>query len=265
MTREIKLLSWNVNGVRAAYKKGFLERLSGESPDILCVQETKASPDQLPAALLDPPGYRTYWSAAEKKGYSGVGVFSRYESLRTDTTFADGKFDTEGRFLQLEFSDFVLLNVYFPNGKKNRERLDYKMDFYEAFLETVNELRTRFGKVVFCGDVNTAHREIDLARPKENENVSGFLPIERAWIDRVVSAGWVDTFRSLHPDEVRYSWWDLKSKARERNVGWRIDYVFVNAEMLDSVTSAFILTDVTGSDHCPVGVKIICDQGDPID
>lgn len=251
-----RLLTWNVNGIRAAQRKGFLDWLAAESPDILCVQETKARPEQLPRRMLEPPGYTTYWNSAEKKGYSGVAIYTKQEPLSVENSMGIKRFDNEGRFLKARFSDFTLFNVYFPNGKKDQERLQYKMDFYAGFLEMVEDLRKENERIVFCGDVNTAHREIDLARPKENEKVSGFLPIEREWIDKVIGLGWVDTFRALHPEAVAYSWWDLKSRARERNVGWRIDYVFLTGRMLDSLKSAFIMADVMGSDHCPVGVEL---------
>jgi exodeoxyribonuclease III len=256
MSRTITLLSWNVNGIRAAAKKGFTDWLASVSPDILCIQETKAAVEQLGPDLLNPAGYHSYWSSAQKKGYSGVAVYSRSEPVHVETSLGVPRFDEEGRLLQLEFDDFALFNVYFPNGKARSDRLTFKMEFYEAFLERAEELRGRTPHLIFTGDVNTAHREIDLARPKENEKVSGFLPQERAWIDSVISRGYVDTFRQLHPGEAQYSWWDLKSRARERNVGWRIDYVFVTEAMMPAVKRAFIMTDVVGSDHCPVGVEL---------
>ncbi|MEJ2719220.1 MAG: exodeoxyribonuclease III [Deltaproteobacteria bacterium] len=256
MSKTIRLLSWNVNGIRAAHKKGFLDWLAKESPDIICVQETKAKPEQLPRGLLEPEGYHSYWNWAEKKGYSGVAVYSRHEPVKVETSMGVEKFDKEGRLIKLEYPDFILFNIYFPNGKKDQERLTFKMDFYDTFLAMIEQLRKDHNRLIFCGDVNTAHQEIDLARPKENETVSGFLPIEREWIDKAVTLGYVDTFRHFQPEEVTYSWWDLKSRARERNVGWRIDYVFVTREMLDWVKNAFILTDVMGSDHCPVGIDL---------
>ncbi len=256
MSRVMKVLSWNVNGIRAAAKKGFLDWLDAASPDILCVQETKALPEQLDKGLLNPAGYRTHWSGAKKKGYSGVAVFTKEDPLKVSTTMGVERFDDEGRLLRLDYKDFTLFNVYFPNGKMGPERLKFKMDFYDAFLEQVQEVRKAQKRVVFLGDVNTAHNEIDLARPKENQKVSGFLPVEREWIDKALSLGYVDTFRHLHPEEIQYSWWDMKSRARDRNIGWRIDYVFVTGEMIDSVQSAYILTEVMGSDHCPVGVDI---------
>ena len=256
MSRVIRILSWNVNGIRAAAKKGFLEWLASESPDILCVQETKAQPEQLTKKLLNPPGYTTFWHSAKKKGYSGVAVCTKEVPLNVEIQLGEQRFDDEGRIIRLDFQDFSLFNVYFPNGKMNAERLRFKMEFYEAFLAHVQSLRVKVPRLCFLGDVNTAHQEIDLARPKENANVSGFLPLERDWIDKAISAGWVDTFRKLNEDLIQYSWWDLKSRARERNVGWRIDYVFVTVEMLDWVKSAFIMSDVMGSDHCPVGIEL---------
>lgn len=257
MTRTIRILSWNVNGIRAVHKKGFLDWLARESPDILCVQETKATEDQLPKELIAPHNYQSAWcSATVKKGYSGVAVYSKIKPVRVAYGMGIDRFDGEGRLLQIDYPAFTLFNVYFPNGKMGSERLQFKRDFYEAFLAHVQTVRRQSPHVVFLGDVNTAHQEIDLARPKENSSVSGFLPIEREWIDTAVAAGYVDTFRALHPDSVEYSWWDLKSRARERNIGWRIDYVFVSSELFPSVKAAFIQQDVMGSDHCPVGIDL---------
>ncbi|MBI4964752.1 MAG: exodeoxyribonuclease III [Desulfomonile tiedjei] len=256
MSKLLRILSWNVNGIRAVQKRGFMEWLESESPDILCLQETKASQDQLSDELINPSGYHSYWNSAQRKGYSGVAVYSKQEPLNLTLSMGIKTFDDEGRFIQMDFGDFILFNVYFPNGKSGPERLQFKMDFYDAFLELIESMRKRQNRLIFVGDVNTAHNEIDLARPKENSKISGFLPIEREWMDKAVSHGYVDTFRHLYPDTVKYSWWDLKSRARERNVGWRIDYVFVTKETIDSVKSAFILNEVMGSDHCPVGVQL---------
>jgi len=256
MPKIIKLLSWNVNGIRAVHKKGFLDWLAASSPDILCIQETKARPDQLPEQLIEPPGYHSYWHSARKPGYSGVAVYTKEKPVNVDTSMRTERFDGEGRNIRLDFGDFTLFNVYFPNGKASKERLRFKMDFYGTFLQQIQSLRKEKPRLIFVGDVNTAHKEIDLARPKENEKFSGFLPEEREWIDKVVSARYIDTFRQFNSDAGQYSWWDLKSRARERNVGWRIDYVFVTEEMLDRVKKAFIMSDVMGSDHCPVGVEL---------
>ncbi len=253
----LRILSWNVNGLRAIWKKGFREWLRTENPDILCLQETKVNQDQLPHEMKEIEGYSAYYSDAERKGYSGVAILSRSTPLRAGRGFGIPKFDSEGRIQAADYGDFLLYSVYFPNGKASRERLDYKMAFYDAFLRHVDGLVSEGRNVIVCGDVNTAHREIDLSRPKENETVSGFLPEERAWIDTFVAHGFVDTFRMFHPEPGWYSWWDYKTKARERNVGWRIDYFFVNEGFRKSVTDAFILTDVMGSDHCPIGIEIV--------
>ena len=254
--KEIELLCWNVNGIRAVKRKGFLEWLYRESPDILCLQETKASPEQLDEDLRQPQGYHVYWDYPERKGYSGVATFTREKPLRVQNGLGVKEFDIEGRVIITEYPGFVLLNVYFPNGKKDSARLKYKMDFYDTFLDFIDRLKAKGEKLVICGDFNTAHKEIDLARPKENEKVSGFLPIERAWMDKLVAHGYVDTFRHFNKEPNQYTWWDLKSKARERNVGWRLDYFFVSESLLESVSKAFIMSEVTASDHCPVGIVL---------
>ena len=253
----IRMLSWNVNGIRAIHRKGFREWFDGERPDILCLQETKASPDQLPEALTDIDGYQAYFASAEKKGYSGVALYTRDEPEAVEHGFGIGRFDTEGRILVAKYPGFTLYTVYFPNGRASGERLRYKMDFYDAFLEHAEARREQGESIIVCGDVNTAHTEDDLARPKENETVSGFLPEERAWIDSLLAHGYIDTFRMFTKGPGNYSWWDYKSRARERNVGWRLDYFFVSEDLKGAVSNAFILTDVTGSDHCPVGIEIV--------
>ncbi len=252
--KELKILSWNVNGIRAVMKKGFLEWLYKESPDILCMQETKATPDQLDDTLREPESYDTYWNYPQKKGYGGVATFTKEKPLRVKNDFGIPEFDIEGRVIITEYPAFKLFNVYFPNGKQSDERLKYKLDFYNAFLDFIDSLKAKGEKLVICGDYNTAHQEIDLARPKTNEKLSGFLPIEREWIDKLVEHGYIDSFRHFNKEPGQYSWWDLKSGARERNVGWRIDYFFVSENLLGSVSRAFIMSEVMGSDHCPVGI-----------
>ena len=252
--KEKKILCWNVNGIRAASGKGFLEWLHGESPDILCLQETKASPEQLSEELREPSGYYAYWNSPERKGYSGVATLTKEKPLRVENGFGIAKFDIEGRVIITAYPEFILFNVYFPNGKKDESRLKYKMDFYEFFLEFVESLKASGERLLICGDFNTAHKEIDLARSRENENVSGFLPIERAWMDKLVAHGFIDAFRQFNKEPGQYTWWDLKSRARERNVGWRIDYFFATENLLPSVSKAFIMPEVMGSDHCPVGI-----------
>ena len=250
------LISWNVNGIRAAHKKGFLEWLNSKQPDILCIQETKAHVEQLPKDLQEIPGYHISYCSAERKGYSGVALFSKTEPISIKHGFGIQQFDSEGRTLIAEFEDFTLFNIYFPNGKASAERLKYKMSFYDAFLECADALKSQGKNIIVCGDVNTAHKEIDLARPKANEKYSGFLPEERAWIDKLLSHGYLDTLRMFNQEPGQYSWWDYKTRARERNIGWRIDYFFVSDNFKNRVTSAFILSDVMGSDHCPIGLEI---------
>ncbi|MFC1981296.1 exodeoxyribonuclease III [Chloroflexota bacterium] len=252
----VKLLCWNVNGIRAVKNKGFLEWLYKESPDILCLQETKAHFEQLDKDLQEPRGYHAYWNHPERKGYSGVATFTREEPLRVQYGFGVAGFETEGRILITQYPRFILLNIYFPNGKKDETRLRYKMDFYDVFLQFVEALKPKYENLIICGDFNTAHKVIDLARPRENEKVSGFLPKERDWIDKFVAHGYVDTFRHFNKEPNQYTWWDLKSGARARNVGWRIDYIFVSEALLPSVSEAFIMPAVMGSDHCPAGIVL---------
>jgi exodeoxyribonuclease-3 len=254
--KEIKMLCWNVNGIRAVVKKGFLQWLQKESPDILCLQETKASPENLTEDLLEPPGYHTYWNYPERKGYSGVATITKEKPVRSQNGLGIKAFDTEGRIIISEYPEFTLCNVYFPNGKQGAERLKYKLDFYDAFFNYMEPRRLRGGKLIFCGDVNTAHQEIDLARPKENSKISGFLPVERAWLDKLVAHGYIDIFRQFNGKPGQYTWWDMKTGARARNVGWRIDYFFITKNLLSQVAKAFIMPDVTGSDHCPIGLVL---------
>ena len=252
----MRILSWNINGIRAAYKKGLFELATKISPDILCLQEIKALPEQVPQQLKNIPGYNIFWHSAERKGYSGVVTFTKEKPIDVKKGFGIDKFDIEGRTLITEFPSFMLFNIYFPNGKKNQERLDFKLDFYDTFLAYADNIKAKGKNIIVCGDFNTAHKEIDLARPKENEKVSGFLPIERAWIDTFIDHGYVDTFRHFNNKSDQYSWWDMKTRARDRNVGWRIDYFFINKEFMSHVKKAFIHQDIMGSDHCPVGIEI---------
>lgn len=252
-----KLLCWNVNGIRAAAKKGFLDWFKRESADIVCLQETKAQKEQLETTLVEVEGYTSHWCSAERKGYSGVATYTRRPPVDVRNGFAIPRFDAEGRVLVTEFPEFSLFNVYFPNGKRDQQRLDYKMDFYESILKHWESLRKKGKRLVICGDYNTAHHEIDIARPKENEKVSGFLRMERDWMDKLVARGYVDVFRKRNPDKRdQYSWWDMMTRARERNVGWRIDYFFVTDDLLPHAKDAWICADVMGSDHCPVGLEL---------
>ncbi|HCK98957.1 MAG TPA: exodeoxyribonuclease III [Candidatus Marinimicrobia bacterium] len=253
---KMQIISWNVNGIRSAYSKGLLDWLNRQSPDILCIQETKANMAQIPYDLLDFNGYQSIFSSASKIGYSGVALFTKIRPKSIQTGFGIEKFDREGRIIVAEYDDFVLLNIYFPNGQKNEERLQYKLDFYDAFLDYVDRLDREAKNIIICGDINTAHKEIDLSRPRQNQMISGFLPIEREWIDKFISHGYVDTFRMFHPEPNQYTWWSLRTRAREKNIGWRIDYFFVNERFRESVANSFILADVYGSDHCPIGLEI---------
>ncbi len=251
----MRLISWNVNGIRAAAKKGFVEWLQQNKPDILCLQETKAHVEQLGKDLTHPDNYQTYWNSGERKGYSGVATFSLTEPVKQSRFFDFQILDAEGRILLTEHPDFYLFNVYFPNGGSGDERLKYKLNFYQAFLRIINDYGKKGKGVIVCGDVNTAHQPMDLARPKENANVSGFMQIERDWLDQLFSSGYVDTFRHFNPDQVdAYTWWDMKTGARARNVGWRIDYFIVSEDLMPRVKNAFIMPEVLGSDHCPVGI-----------
>lgn len=253
----MRLVCWNVNGIRAAFRKGLLDWIRNDPSDIICLQETKASSEQLPKELSDIPGYESYFTSAEERtGYSGVALYSKVHPEKVEYGIGIDRFDREGRTMIAHYSDFVLCNIYFPNGKASPERLSYKMEYYEEFLRYVNGLRSEGKSVIICGDINTAHKEIDIARPKDNLKRSGFLPEERAWMDRLVASGFVDTFREQHPAEVKWSWWDQKTRARERNVGWRIDYFFVSRDLMPRVSSSFIEDEVTGSDHCPVGIEL---------
>ena len=254
--RNYRLFSWNVNGIRAISKKGFLEWFKKENPDILCLQETKAHPEQLTDELKDVDGYESHFSSAEKKGYSGVVTYANEKPINIQHGIGIKKFDSEGRFIITEFNDFILFNIYFPNGKASKERLQYKMDFYNAFLKHCKKLLKQGKKIVVCGDVNTAHEEIDLARPKENSNTSGFLPEERKWIDKFISAGFIDTFRIFNKEPENYTWWDMITRARERNVGWRIDYFYASENLKNNIKSASIHSTVMGSDHCPIELEL---------
>lgn len=254
--KKYKMISWNVNGIRAVLKKGFLDWFKDENPDILCIQETKAWEEQLPKELTEVPGYHAYFCQGEKKGYSGTAIYTKEKPISIERGFGIKEFDNEGRILIAEYKEFTLINIYYPNGKKDKIRLKYKMDFYNAFQKHTKKLRKKGKKLIICGDVNTAHKEIDLARPKANEKVSGFLPEEREWIDGFLSDGYIDTLRMFNKEPEVYTWWDQITRARERNVGWRIDYFYISEDLKKNITNAFTLPDVMGSDHCPIGIEI---------
>ncbi len=251
----MKIISWNVNGIRSVYKKGFLEWFTRESPDILCLQETKAEFDQFPQELREMSEHAISYSSANKKGYSGVATFSKEKILDTKN-LQELKYDCEGRVLIHELEEFFLLNCYFPNGQRDHKRVGFKLGFCQNILKKMNQLRKK-KPVIITGDFNTAHQDIDLANPKTNKNTTGFLPIERAWMDKFTSEGYIDIFRHLHPDlQGAYTWWSNRPGVRERNIGWRIDYFFLTSELLPKVRNATIQSGVFGSDHCPIVLEL---------
>ena len=258
MENTMKIISWNINGLRAIIKKNFFDFIEDFNPDVLGIQETKLQEEQIPKEVSAlGSDYHIYYDFAERKGYSGTALFTKQKPISFSNSIDNEYFENEGRINCVEYDKFYLFNVYFPNGGMGDDRLQYKLEFYEQFLVHIENLRKTGKHIVVMGDYNTAHKEIDLARPKDNEKVSGFLPIERAWLDKLVEHGYVDTFRHFHDEPEQYTWWSYKTRARERNVGWRIDYVFVNKEFLPFIKDAFIMPDIEGSDHCPVGVEII--------
>jgi exodeoxyribonuclease-3 len=251
------IYSWNVNGVRAAAKKGLWEWAGARDMDALMLQETKARPEQLSKEEAGPDDLYAYWNwATRKKGYSGTAVFTRVQPLEVSCGLPDERFQGEGRLVRAEFEDFHLLNVYFPNGQMSQDRLDYKLGFYDAFLEYAEDLR-RSKPVLVGGDFNTAHTGIDLKNPKANADVSGFLPVERAWLDKFIDHGYVDLFRKFEAGGGFYTWWSYRFKARSRNAGWRIDYFFASEELAGRVKRMWHEDDVHGSDHCPIGVEVV--------
>lgn len=256
----MKLICWNVNGLRAVMKKGFLDFVEKEAPDVLCLQETKIKEDQVTEEMRHLGGFNgffSHWAFAERPGYSGVVTYSKTAPKQVQVELKNGKHDDEGRLILTEFEDFTLVNVYIPNGGQGDHRIEYKLNYYDEMLDFLEKLRKKQPNLVICGDFNTAHTEIDLARPKENEDVTGFLPVERAWIDKFISLGYVDTFRTLHPEaRDSYTWWSFRTAARKRNVGWRIDYFFVTEALLPRVKRSELMTDIMGSDHCPLMLEL---------
>jgi exodeoxyribonuclease-3 len=254
----MRIISWNTNGLRATHKQGYFEPLfTRYKPDIVCLQETKSELEQLPEELKNFKNYHLSLSPClTRKGYSGVAIYSKEEPISSKPGFGKKEFDDEGRTIVSEYEDFYLITGYFPNGGSGPDRLDYKLRFYDAFLSYIEKLKKK-KPVIFCGDVNTAHTEIDLARPKENSENTGFLPIERAWMDKLVKKGWIDIYRALNPKQKDvYTYWDQKTRARERNVGWRIDYFFCSPEIFPHIKKFETLTNYLGSDHCPILIEV---------
>ena len=253
-----KIISWNVNGIRAIARKGYWEDFKNLPADIICVQETKASAEQLDEDVRNPTGFHSFFhSSTARKGYSGVAVYSKIEPRKVQYGLGIDKYDEQGRTLVLTYKDFTLINVYVPNGKSKTAPLDYKMGFYDSLMELMERLRKKGENVIMCGDINVAHEAIDLARPDANKKSIGFLPEERAWIDGLMDLGYIDTFRYFYPDKAEaYSYWDMQSRARDRNVGWRIDYFFIHNSFQKNLKKADIHSHVFGSDHCPVSIEI---------
>ena len=249
------VISWNVNGIRAVEKKGFVDWISGCNADVVCIQETKANPGQLSPVLLEAGGYKSWFASAKKPGYSGVAIYSK-----TEPDFVqfmdDERFDSEGRVLAATFKNLVVISAYFPNSQDAGKRLDYKLAFDDAILDFSRKFVSEGKHVVLCGDYNVAHKPIDLENPATNEKNPGYLPEEREWMDKFTSSGFVDTFRHFCSEPKQYTWWSYRFNAREKNIGWRIDYTCVDQDFLPCVKSSTILSDVTGSDHCPVKIEL---------
>ena len=254
----MKITTWNVKGLRAIIRKNsFLPMVKALSPDVLFLQETKATKEQIPEEYRNIEGYASYFGSSHAKaGYSGVAIYTKREPLLVTYGMGKDVFDQEGRVITAYYNDISISNIYFPNGGQGPERLAYKLEFYEKFLEYIEKLRKK-NPVIWGGDINTAHEEIDLARPNENEKNTGFLPEERAWLDEVASLGWIDTYRYFYPNKTgAYTYWDMKTAARERNVGWRIDYLFASPDLSSSLKKTTIHTEIFGSDHCPMSLDL---------
>lgn len=253
----MNIISWNVNGLRSVLSKDALQWVSELVPDILCLQEIKMKKEQLnPESAFIFGDYQAYWNSAKRPGYSGVVTFTRHDPGAINFSMGEERFDTEGRLIQLDLGDFILFNVYVPNGKRDKARLSYKLDYYARLLDLCDDIH-RFGKeIIICGDINTAHRPIDLRNPKQNEKTSGFLPVERAWIDKYLDHGFVDVYREIYADRIGYTWWTYRLNARLRNIGWRIDYFLVSKGLMKFIKDAVIYDDIMGSDHCPIGLEI---------
>lgn len=253
----MRITTWNVNGLRSVLSKGAWSWVQQASPDVLCLQEIKSRPDQIPGEYLQQfTSHNVYWNPAVKPGYSGVATFASCEPQKVDFGIGRDEFDLEGRVIRTKFPDFILFNVYFPSGQRGQERVAYKLNFYSHLLDMCDALHKAGERLILCGDFNTAHKEIDLRNPKSNQKTSGFLPEERAWIDTYLAHGLVDIYRRLYPDKVEYTWWTYITSARQRNVGWRLDYFMVSDALVPYVRDVVIHADVTGSDHCPVTLDI---------
>ncbi|TSA56389.1 exodeoxyribonuclease III [bacterium] len=250
----MKIISWNVNGIRAVYRKDFLKWMRKINPDILCLQEIKAQKEQIPEELVKPKGYHAYFNFAERKGYSGVVIYTKKRPLKIEYKLGLKRFDQEGRILKLRYPDFTLINLYFPHGAHDKRNLAYKLKVYNYFINYLKKIQDK--NIILTGDFNIAHEEIDLARPKDNKDNIMFTLKERRQIDRIIKLGFIDTFRKFNKKEGNYTWWPYRFNAKEKNLGWRLDYVFVSKTIISKVKKGFILNKVIFSDHCPIGIEI---------
>jgi exodeoxyribonuclease-3 len=254
----MKIITWNVNGFRSGLSKNAFDWIRTHKPDVMCLQEVKVKPKQIRKNSLDIfPDFRIYWNSAYRAGYSGVATFSKIQPLYIQKGMRDRSFFGEGRILMTKYSNLILINVYFPNGKRDQSRLEYKLQFYSALLNYCDVLQSKGEKLIICGDFNTAHNEIDLRNPKQNSKTSGFLPEERLWLDKYHEQGFIDIYREIYPDKVQYTWWTYRNEARSRNIGWRLDMFFVSSDLLNYIEGIEIYENIYGSDHCPVSLEIL--------
>ena len=251
----MKIISYNVNGIRAALKKDFVGWLKAANPEVVCLQETKAMVDQVDMTEIEALGYQHFWFSAQKKGYSGVAIFSKQKPLHVAYGSGIEHMDFEGRILRVDFKEVSIMSLYLPSGT-NAARLDYKFQFMDEFQTYINQLKKEYPNLIICGDYNICHKPIDIHDPVRNKNVSGFLPEEREWLDQFMESGFVDSFRYLNPEPHQYSWWSYRANARNNNKGWRIDYALVSAPLKNSIFRSFILPEAKHSDHCPVGLEL---------
>ena len=251
----MKIISYNVNGIRAAINKGFIDWLKGSEADVVCVQEIKANKEQVETNLLDKIGYYNYWFSAQKKGYSGVAIYSKKEPNNIIYGTNINHIDYEGRVIQVDYDELSVISLYLPSGT-NIDRLEYKFKFMRDFKEYIDDLKTKYPKLIICGDYNICHKEIDIHDPIRNKNVSGFLPEERQWLDKFINSGFIDSFRCLNSEPHNYSWWSYRANSRSNNKGWRIDYALVSESLKKNISNSFILNSVIHSDHCPIGVEL---------
>ena len=253
----MKIVSWNVNGLRAALSKDAFEPVFDLDPDVLCLQEIKVKPEQLNESQVGAfSGYEAIWNSAQRPGYSGVATFAKNSPELVDSSLGEERFDNEGRSIRTDYGNLALFNLYVPNGQRDQGRLAYKLDFYGKLLEVCDQLHEDGKQVILFGDMNTAHQEIDLTNHKQNQKTSGFLPEERAWIDKFLEHGFVDIFREVHGERVQYTWWTYRMNARARNVGWRLDYFLVSEDLVGNIVEVEIFDQIMGSDHCPIGLEL---------